>query len=393
MAEARSSNVTALLSATAANFGQFGARVAISPFVLAIAMEFSTTKSLIGLILTGMWATYALMQFPSGVFADRYGERSIVLVALGMAVLGSIFVAASPSLVVFAIAALLLGLGAGMYFAPGTALLDRRFTGTGRVFSIHSAGGPLAGLAVPVIGTWVAATYGWRSGILVGGAGALGALAMGLVFVEARPPTNPDAALRSRLNRRTVTELLSRPVVAFSTVLGVIGMYVFQATVSFFPTFLQEHHGLTQGDAGVAMGVAFLLIALVLPFVGEVADRWGADYAIATAFLVTASGFATLILGPGSSVALWGGVALIGVGLTWGGAIQSRVMREFGDDERGTGFGLVRTVFILFGSVGNVATGVLADIFGWGAAYGVVVGLLCFGVLILATNRLLDLDL
>ncbi|MEF8772250.1 MFS transporter [Halodesulfurarchaeum sp.] len=393
MAETRSGKAKALLSATTANFGQFGARVAISPFVLAIAAEFSTSKSLIGLVLTGMWATYALMQFPSGVFADRYGERRIVLVALAMAVLGSIFVAVSPSLVVFAVAALVLGLGAGMYFAPGTALLDRRFTGTGRAFSIHSAGGPLAGLAVPVVGTWVAATYGWRVGILVGGAGALAALAMALVAVEGRPPTNPNAALRSRLNRQTVMKLLSRPVVAFSTVLGVIGMYVFQATVSFFPTFLQEHHGLTQGNAGLAMGVTFLLIAFVLPFAGEAADRWGPDHAVAPTFLVTATGFATLIFGPGSSVALWVGISLIGVGLTWGGAVQARVMREFDDDERGTGFGLVRTVFILLGSVGNVATGVLADMFGWPVAYGVVVGLLCFGVAILVINRRLDLGL
>ena len=35
-------------SAVVANFGQFGARVAISPFVLAIAVEFGRSKGEIG---------------------------------------------------------------------------------------------------------------------------------------------------------------------------------------------------------------------------------------------------------------------------------------------------------------------------------------------------------
>ncbi|MEF8855569.1 MAG: MFS transporter, partial [Haloarculaceae archaeon] len=174
-------NLQALGSAVAANFGQFGARVALSPFVLAIAATFESSRGVVGLVLTGMWASYALSQFPGGVLADRYGERRIVLVALGGATVGSVLVAASPSLPVFALAAVLLGSGAGLYFAAGTALLDRRFENTGRAFSVHSAGGPLAGLVVPVGAAWVAARVSWRAGVLVGGVAALGALALALV--------------------------------------------------------------------------------------------------------------------------------------------------------------------------------------------------------------------
>jgi len=389
VSETHTGQRTALASATAANFGQFGARVAISPFVLAIAGEFATSKSVVGLVLTGMWAVYALLQFPSGVLADRYGERRVVVLALGTTVVGSVLVAAAPSLVWFGLAALVLGLGAGTYFAAGTALLDRRFAGTGRALSVHSAGGPLAGLVVPVAATWVAAGATWRWGVLTGGVAALGALVVALVWVEARPAASPGAGLRERFSLATVGELLSRPSVAFTTVLGVVGMYVFQATVSFFPTFLQEHHELTRGRAGLAMGVAFVLIAVTMPAVGAAADRWDLDAMVALPLLVTAGGFATLVLAPASPAGRWLGVGLVGVGLTWGGAIQARFMREFGPEERGTGFGLVRTVFVFLGSVGNVLTGVLADVAGWPVAYGVVVGLLCLGAFLLAANRAL----
>lgn len=393
MSQSSRAHVAALVSAVAANFGQFGARVAISPFVLAIAADFGTSKSAIGLVLTGMWASYALFQFPSGVFADRYGERRVVLAALGAAVVGSLLVALSPSLLVFAAAALVLGSGAGLYFAAGTALLDRRFENTGRAFSIHSAGGPLAGLVVPVVAAGVAARWDWRAGVLVGGAGALGALALALVAIEDRPPASPDVRIRDRLHPRTIVELLSRPAVAFTTVIGVVGMYVFQAFVSFFPAFLQEHHHLTRGRAALLTGVAFVLIAVFLPLVGEAADRFDLDWALVVPLLVTAGGFALLVLVTDAVWFRWVGIGLVGTGLTWGGAIQSRFMRQFGPGEGGTGFGLVRTVFVLLGSVGNVATGVLADTAGWSAAYGLVATLLVLAAVLVAGNRLLGLGL
>ena len=381
-----------LASAVAANFGQFGSRVAISPFVLTIAATFGQTKSEIGLVLTLLWGTYAVLQFPSGVLADRFGERRIVFLSLGLTTGGGLAVAAAPTFPAFAAATLLLGVGTGLYFAAGTALLDRRFAGSGLAFSLHSSGGPLAGLAVPVVASVVAATYGWRAGVGVGAAAAALALGIARVALGPTPPNSPDARLRDRLNLATVRELLGRPAVAFTTLVGVVGMYVFQSFVSFFPAFLQEYHALSRGRASLATGAAFLLIAGVMPVVGHAADRIDVDLGIAVPMLVTATGFGTLLL-PGGGPLLIAGVGLIGVGLTWGGAIQSRFMREFADHERGTGFGLVRTLTVLLGSIGNVLTGVLADVAGWVAAMGVVVALLVGGATLLLANRQLRLGL
>ncbi|MFT4922275.1 MAG: YNFM family putative membrane transporter [Haloarculaceae archaeon] len=388
-----SNSQTAVLgSAVAANFGQFGARVAISPFVLVIATEFGRSKGEIGIVLTLMWAIYACFQFPSGVFADRYGERRIILAALGLATAGGLLVAWSPSFLAFALAALVLGSGAGMYFAAGTALLDRRFENTGQAFSIHSAGGPLAGLVVPVGASLVAGYYNWQAGILVG-AGTVGAAFVFVALaVGATPPASPSARIRDRLTPGTVFELLSRPPVAFMTVLGVIGMYVFQSFVSFFPAFLQEYHGLSTGEASLGAGVAFVLIAAVLPLVGRAGDAYGLDYFLLVPFLVTAAGFGILLV-PGSLLVLGVGVVLVGVGLTWGGVIQSRFMREFADDERGTGFGLVRTTFVLLGSIGNAATGFIAELGGWPIAIGVLVCLLVVAAAMVVGNRVLGVGL
>jgi MFS family permease len=381
-----------LASAVAANFGQFGARIAISPFVLAIAATFGRSKSEIGLVLTLLWAIYAVFQFPSGVFADRHGERRVVLLALGLATVGALLVSWAPSFPVFALAAAVLGSGAGMYFPAGTALLDRRFERTGQAFSFHSAGGPIAGLAVPVGASLVAARFGWRIGVLVGAAAAAVGFVAILFAMGPTPAARPDMRVRDRLIPGTAFEILSRPRVAFTTLLGILGMYVFQAFVSFFPAFLQEYHGLSTEGSSFATGVAFVLIAVSLPVVGRAGDTFGHDAFLFVPFLVTAAGFATLLV-PVGRPAIAGGVLLVGVGLTWGGVLQSRFMREFADDERGTGFGLVRTTFVLLGSVGSAATGFLADTGGWPLAIGVIVVLLVLAAGLVTANRLLGLGL
>lgn len=381
------SNTTLLAAVTAANFAQFGSRIVISPFVLVIVATFGTSKAEIGAALTGMWAAVALLQFPGGLLADKYGEKRVILTSMGLTMVGSALVATAPTFPVFVLAVIAVGIGAGLYFPVGTALLTRRVRRRGRAFGLHSAGGPFAGLVLPVVATAVALRYDWRAGIAVGG--VVAALAFGLIArtVEPTPPTAPDVRIGRQLHPRHVLGRLSRPRVLFTTLLAVCGMYAFQAFVSFFPAFLQEFHGLSRGASSLAMGVGFLLIAVVMPAVGHVGDRTDTDLAIAVPMLVAAFGLGLLLFDGGTAVFV-AGALMLGTGLTWGGALQSRFMREFADHERGTGFGLVRTLMVLLGSVGNLVTGVLADVAGWPAAMGVVVALLVGAAGLVVGNRL-----
>ena len=375
-----------LAAATAGNFGQFGARVVLSPLILAIALDFQVTKGGVGTGLTLMWATVALAQFPSGVLADRYGERPVMVAALGLTALGSGLVAAAPTFPTFVLAAGALGTGAGLYFPVGTALLARHFENRGRALGIHSAGGPLAGLALPVAATAIAARYGWRAGVITGGTLAAVACGLVLVGVEPTPPARPDASVREHLHPRRALELLRQPAVAYTTVVATLGMYTFQAFTSFFPTFLREYHGLGESEASLVFGVAFFLVAVGLPIVGNAADRFGNDAGLVGTFLGTAVGFAILLLAPTRAL-VYVGAAVVGLALTWGGPLQSRFMSQFPAADRASGFGVVRTVFVFLGSVSNVVTGVLAARVGWGAAYGVVVALLLLAAALVVRNR------
>jgi len=103
----------------------------MSPVVPAIGDAFAVSNSAIGLALTGMWGAYALAQFPSGLLADRYGERRIILVAVGRTAVASGLLAASPTYAVFLIGTVVLGGVAGLHFSVATSLLTRTLPNTG----------------------------------------------------------------------------------------------------------------------------------------------------------------------------------------------------------------------------------------------------------------------
>jgi len=66
-----------------------------------VTAEFDVSNTVIGFALTGLWASYFLTQYPSGVFADRFGERSVILVSIGGTAVASLAIATSPSIAVF----------------------------------------------------------------------------------------------------------------------------------------------------------------------------------------------------------------------------------------------------------------------------------------------------
>ena len=380
--------------AVAAFFATMVARIVISPVVPDVIAAFDVTTAQVGLALSGMWAAYALLQFPSGVLAERFGERRLVVAGVGLAGLASLLLAASPSFGAFVAVVVFMGAGAGLYFTPATGLLTARFERTGLALGVHSTGGQLAGLVGPVAAAAVAARYGWRPALLLGAAVALPVAALLAWRVDRTPPVRPDATLRQRLDPATFAALLRRPPVAYTLVLGALCYFSWQAYASFFPTFLQVHLGVGPERAGALFGAAFAVAIVALPALGRLSDVVGRDAALAIAFLATAAGYGVFLLGPAPGPLLAGaGVAALGVGLSWSGVLHSRFMDHFSTAERGSAFGMVRTLGVLLGSTGSAVTGGLADLAGWPVAYGTVAALLLAGTVALGLNRALDLGL
>lgn len=380
-----------LVLAFLAAFSTNVVRVVISPLLPAIIDAFDASTGLMGLALTGMWAAFALTQFPSGLLADRFGERRVIVASLGLGTLGGGLLAFAPSFAAFAVVALLVGAGVGLYYPAGTALLTRRFEDTGWPLGVHAAAGPVGGLVAPLLAVEVAARSTWRAGIAAGALVVLVTLVLVGGGIGATPPVRPGGSLRDRVDVASLWALLSRPRIAYTTAIAIATGYTWQAFLSFFPTFLVEYHAFSVERAGLFFGVIFVFSAVGLPLAGRLSDAFGRDTIMALVLSLVAAGFGLVVTLDG--VGLIVGIVVLGSGMNWGGILHSRYMDAFGPEERGTGFGLVRSVSVLLAASGNVVTGTVAEIAGWPIAYGIVIGLLALTVGSLAANRLLGIGL
>jgi MFS family permease len=362
------------------------ARLVISPVVPDLIETFDVTNTAVGLALTGMWLTYALAQFPSGVFGDRFGERTVILTAVGLTALASLLLAASPSFPFFVLFAVCLGAGAGLHFSVATTLLTKLFENTGTAIGLHNSGAPLAGLLAPVAAAYVGARMGWRVAILLGAVVAIpvfGAFAWRVRPVE---PERPDQPLRDRFQLAPVLELLGRRQIRFTVAMSVLCAFAWQATASFLPTFLVEHHGYSQTVASVVFSAYFVVHGLTQPLLGRLSDGYGRDGVIGLCMALGIAGYLLFVFGAGLPVIAVAVVA-VGTAMSWSAAMLPRFMDNLSAAERGAGFGLVRTTYMVLGSMGSVTTGAVADLWGWGSAFGLLAVLLGVVLAALAAVR------
>ncbi|MDY6818751.1 MAG: MFS transporter [Halobacteriales archaeon] len=364
-------------------------QLVISPLVLDIVGTFDTTRAAIGTALTGMWAAYALAQLPSGVFADRFGGRRVVLLSLAVTGLSGVVAALAPTFLLFGGGVILLGVGAGLYYNAATALLTRLFDGYGTAIGTHRIGSQLAGVTAPITAVAVAVRVDWRWALVVGGAVPL--VVLGGFAVIVRPTAAADTRTTD-IDWGILADILRRPAIAYTTGLAVLGEFTALATMAFLPAFLQQFHGFSTSAAGTLFAGYSVIIGTAGPISGAVSDRFGRQPTIIGTMVAGVTGY-FLLIGFGGLAIVLVGTACIGIAMSWIPPIQSRIMDLLGADERGVGFGVVRTCYILLGSIGTTVVGTAADVSGWGLAFGVLGVLHGVAAVSLLANRLLGLQL
>ncbi|WP_101297865.1 MFS transporter [Halegenticoccus soli] len=383
---------TVLGLCTLAFFATMAARLAISPVVPDITAEFGVSNAAVGAALAGMWAAYACMQFPSGVLGDRFGERRVVLAAVGLTAVTSVLLALSPTFPAFLAFAVALGTGAGLHYSVATTFISKQFPNVGRAIGVHVTGGPLAGLLVPVAAAAIAVRANWRAALLLGTVAAVPVFFAFAARIRPTAPERPEQPMRQRFALAPLFGLLSRPEIAYTSALAVAGAFTWQATASFLPTFLQAYHGLSAAIASALFSLYFVVHGATQPLTGWLSDRFDRDAAATLTMGIGVVGYGLLAFGSGL-VAFVAGVCLAGIAMSWGAPIQSRFIDLLSPEERGAGFGLVRTVYMVLGASGSVVVGALSDAFGWFVAIGLLVCVMAFGLAVLVANRAFGLGL
>jgi YNFM family putative membrane transporter len=324
-----------------------------------------TTVFTIGVAVTSSTITYAIPQLPSGALGDRFGERTVIMAALGLTGLGSLILTITPAGSVLVVGMALIGIVSGAYYSPATSLLTDLFDDTGRAIGIHRVGAQVVGFTGPVV-AFVVAAHGWRVVPLLSVLVTVPVLVGFGLFVRSST-TNPERSIRERIHPSVLVGLVSQPRIAFTTAIASFGQFVDTATFSFLPYILREYHDLSLPMAGVLFTLYFVVLTVAQPIAGWLSDYLGCDSVAIVALLFGFAGYLAL-LAQGVFPVVVASVVLVGLGMGWSPPVQSRAIDLLDETERATGFGLIRTVYIAAASLCGVVIAGAVTIAGWTSA-------------------------
>jgi len=266
-------------------------RASLSVAMPLIAKEFDLSPTMQGLILSSFFWTYALMQVPGGMLADKYKPRIVIACA-------TVFWGAFQALAAVCTSAttlLLTRLGLGAAEAPiypaGGKLNAIWMTQNerGRGATLLDGGAPLGAALGAIIITWLISALGsWRLAFVVAGVGTViaGVVAWryirnsprehaGVNELEARyiedAQANEHRAEPANLSGRSLDFFKYRSVwcmaigwMCFNT--------VFYGLLTWMPNYLNKVHGF---DIKAMGGASFIIF--FCGFIGELIGGWIAD--------------------------------------------------------------------------------------------------------------------
>lgn len=304
-------------------------------------------------------AFFAFLPF-AGPWADRYGTRRVLAIALVVMAAGFAAIAAAPTMSAFVGARFLEGIGDAIDYAVTFAIVGKAFAEPqrARMISLQSAAWIVPAIVAPALGAYVATAFSWRWAF----AGFLPLVAIAAVLllpvVDARPaqtPGDPFGALRALFSRATLAGERGLHATCVALALTYAAFFGGDAYVALMLTGVRGFALTLAGACITVAAVGWSAGALVAP---GLAARWGAARVVragGAACLVGLGGLAAVTLGAPAWLA-FAAAAFDGVGI--GLAYPTLSVRGFGDTPAGEE-GRASSAMLLAGIAGMLV-GVLA---------------------------------
>lgn len=338
-----------------------GGRIVYPALLPLIAEEFAMDYSTVGGLIGVLWTSYALLQFPGGLVADRFGERAVLVASLSLSLLGMVAIVLSPVFGAFVVATAVLGVGNGLYGTTRvTVLSDTYDEMETTAISISQSAGNVGNAVLPVVAGGAAAALGWRMGFgfMVPLFAVVAVGAWLVVPVRTSAPAGEGESF-GRTMRRVLAAIRARTVMQATLVLF-LTMFLYQSLTGFLPTYLVEVKALPADTAATLYG-AFFASAIVVQFVsGLVSDRYGQRVAMASFTGACVPGYLLLPYTEGVT-SLLGVTVVLSFMLGAFPPAHAYTVRALPPALQGSGYGLLRTLYIAFGAAGPPVVGWLAD--------------------------------
>ncbi|MBI4962773.1 MAG: MFS transporter [Desulfomonile tiedjei] len=163
----------------------------ICPAVVAVDLQeaFSISGSLLGLLASTYFYSYAIIQLPAGLLSDSLGPRKSASLFLLIGGIGSILFGLAPRLDEALVGRVMVGVGAGMVFTPTMKIISEWFSPRefSRMNAIFVTSGGLGALVAASPLAFLTSLWGWRASFEIIGIATLLLAVLVFLIVRDRP--------------------------------------------------------------------------------------------------------------------------------------------------------------------------------------------------------------
>lgn len=243
---------------------------AIALFLPLIRADLGISFGAAGALAAVSTLTYALMQIPAGLIADRVSAKMLFAIGvLGANVLAIVF-AVSDSFAVVIAAQAVAGVFRALMFIPGMVLITRHFSEKRRAtaLGLFVAGGFSSNIVISILGPILVEPLGWAG--VIAGASVLGLVVLAAYWWlgdEGAERDQRESASARWVWRTAAWWLLG--LVQFARLTIVIGL------TSWLPAFLIEERGVSLAATGGLSAIAAAIVAISNIGGGMLSDRLG----------------------------------------------------------------------------------------------------------------------
>ena len=260
----------------------------LCPAVIALDLQnsFHISGTLLGLLASAYFYSYAIMQLPTGLMADSWGPRKTVSIFFILAGVGSILMGVASNLTVAIIGRVLVGIGVSTVFVCNFKILaewftPRQFLIMGSAFMVMGGLGALFSSA-PL--AWISELIGWRMTLTAVGIFTLVMSALTYAFVRNKPSDMGLPSIRkdSPRTEKGMGLLAGMKMVITSGRFWPLATWSFCVTGTSFAMgglwggpYLMHVYGLSKTETGNILSTFALALIFGSPLLGWLANRVG----------------------------------------------------------------------------------------------------------------------
>jgi MFS family permease len=302
---------------------------AVIPIIPLFARELGSSVAAAALIVALRGIGQLVFDLPAGLAVSKWGDKGAMVA--GTALIGTVAIGASFSQSPIMLGGFIFVMGGGWAFwqlarlayVSETAPVDAR----GRALSMTGGMNRVGNFIGPVIGGFLAESYGYESAFWA--QAFVGVAAAAVMFIIVRESTGSEQMEAHGVGGRIVDTVVTNRDVFLRAGGPIIALGLLrQARQVFLPLWGKEELLLSESQIGLIVGASFFIDAAVFYPVGMIMDSYGRKWAMVPCLLTVAIGLILLPLSTG----FWGFMivgGITGLGNGFGAGINMTLGADF----------------------------------------------------------------